>query len=328
MENPTGFDVFLCHNSEDKPEVEQIAHQLKAIGLEPWLDKWELPPGRPWRRMLEEQIGQVRSAAVFVGSNGRGPWQELEIDALLNEFARRQCPVIPVLLHNASVQPDLPLFLKGMGWVDFRRQDSDPLKQLRWGITGQKPDFSIDQDKSDGSSNNAILSQNHSAHGAREVSLTELERLLSLGQWKEADQQTKEIILALNDDKKLAVQDIRKLSPELLHKIDALWSRFSDGRFGLRVQKQIWQQSLKNPKILGFFASSKPVDDSEVLIRFGEAVGWREKGIDRWFGHGDLDFSTQSPIGCFPYTRRWLNAGWNKAPQQFSTLMLSLRNLP
>jgi TIR domain len=134
------FDVFLCHNSEDKSEVEKIAHQLRAIGLEPWLDKWELPPGRPWRRLLEEQIGQVRSAAVFVGSNGRGPWQELEIDALLNEFARRQCPVIPVLLHNASAQPDLPLFLKSMEWVDFRRRDPNPMYELFWGVTGIKLD--------------------------------------------------------------------------------------------------------------------------------------------------------------------------------------------
>ena len=35
--------------------------------------------------------------------------------------------------------PELPPFLKGMTWVDFRKRDPDPLAQLIWGITGQKP---------------------------------------------------------------------------------------------------------------------------------------------------------------------------------------------
>jgi hypothetical protein len=36
------FDVFLCHNSEDKPAVIEIAQQLQQNGLKPWLDVWEL----------------------------------------------------------------------------------------------------------------------------------------------------------------------------------------------------------------------------------------------------------------------------------------------
>lgn len=138
MSEKPQFDVFLCHNSTDKPEVEKVAYKLKELSLVPWLDKWELQPGRPWRRELEKQIGQVHSAAVFVGQNGQGPWQDMEIDTLLNEFAHRGCPVIPVLLRNAPNEPDLPLFLKGMGWVDFRQKQPNPIEQLFWGIKGQK----------------------------------------------------------------------------------------------------------------------------------------------------------------------------------------------
>ncbi|MBI2487804.1 MAG: toll/interleukin-1 receptor domain-containing protein [Deltaproteobacteria bacterium] len=36
----SGFDVFLSHNSKEKPAVERIAEKLKQAGLEPWLDKW------------------------------------------------------------------------------------------------------------------------------------------------------------------------------------------------------------------------------------------------------------------------------------------------
>ena len=93
------FDVFLCHNSQDKPAVESIARQLQAHGVRPWFDKWELRPGLPWQRALEEQIEKIGAAAVFVGPNGSGPWQQMEHEAFLRQFVERQCPVIPVLLR-------------------------------------------------------------------------------------------------------------------------------------------------------------------------------------------------------------------------------------
>ena len=133
------FDVFLCHNSEDKPQVRKIAEQLQQYDLKPWLDIWELPPGRSWQRLLEKQIEQISSAAVFVGEDGFVPWQQQELYAFLSEFVSRDCPVIPVLLPNAPTKPELPLFLRQFTWVDFRASDPDPMHQLRWGITGKKP---------------------------------------------------------------------------------------------------------------------------------------------------------------------------------------------
>jgi hypothetical protein len=134
------FDVFLCHNSADKPQVRKIAEQLMQYDLKPWLDMWELPPGRSWQMLLERQIEKIRSAAVFVGGSGFGPWQQQELYAFLSEFVDRNCPVIPVLLPNAPGRPELPLFLRQFTWVDFRTSDPDPMYQLRWGITGKKPD--------------------------------------------------------------------------------------------------------------------------------------------------------------------------------------------
>ena len=129
------YDVFLCHNSLDKAAVRQIGESLKEEGILPWLDEWNLVPGRPWQRALESEIPKIKSAAVFVGESGIGPWQHEEIEAFLDEFVRRRCPVIPVLLSNAPAQPVLPVFLKNRTWVDFRRYSPDPMKQLIWGVT-------------------------------------------------------------------------------------------------------------------------------------------------------------------------------------------------
>lgn len=135
------FDVFLCHHWDDKPAVKRIAQTLQERGILPWLDEWELPPGQPWQRLLEQQIQKIRSAAVFVGSAGIGPWQHQELDAFLREFVNRQSPVIPVLLTSASQQPQLPMFLNAMTWVDFRVNDPDPLARLLWGITGKRDEW-------------------------------------------------------------------------------------------------------------------------------------------------------------------------------------------
>ena len=136
-EEVSGFDVFLCHNWDDKPAVRELALKLRERGLRPWLDEWELRPGLPWQRVLEEQIQSIPAAAVIVGST-MDPWQDQELTAFMRQFVRRHCPVIPVLLPGVE-RPELPAFLDGMIWVDLATDDPDPLDQLEWGITGRVP---------------------------------------------------------------------------------------------------------------------------------------------------------------------------------------------
>lgn len=132
------FEVFMCHNSQDKPQVKEIAAKLKEKGIRPWLDEWELRPGFPWQRVLEEQIKHIRSVAVFIGNSGVGPWQNMEQEAFIRQFVKRSCPVIPVLLPECPEAPDMPIFLEGMTYVDFRKEGDEPMKRLIWGITGEK----------------------------------------------------------------------------------------------------------------------------------------------------------------------------------------------
>jgi GTPase SAR1 family protein len=132
------FDVFLCHNSVDKTQVKRIGELLKEYGIMPWLDIDQLRPGLPWQKALEKQIKRIKSAAVFIGKKGIGPWQDEELAAFLRQFVRRKCAVIPVILPDVEKPPKLPIFLDGRTWVDFRSSEPDPLKQLMWGITGER----------------------------------------------------------------------------------------------------------------------------------------------------------------------------------------------
>jgi len=103
------FDVFLCHNSEDKPAVREIARRLVGEGIKPWLDEEEIRPGTSWQTAIAEQIKNIRSATVFLGENGLGPWQNEEIQDFLSQFVERKSFVIPVVLRSAKTTRKLPL---------------------------------------------------------------------------------------------------------------------------------------------------------------------------------------------------------------------------
>ncbi len=134
------FDVFLSHNSKDKPAVRELAEVLETRGLRVWLDEWQLVPGRPWQQALEEIIRTVPAAAVLIGKDGLGPWEISEMRVCLSQFVRRELPVIPVLLPGAPARPEVPLFLEDLTWVDLRGGlSTEGLDRLEWGITGRKP---------------------------------------------------------------------------------------------------------------------------------------------------------------------------------------------
>ena len=133
------FDVFLSHNSKDKPAVRDLARRLAERGIRVWLDEEQLTPGRNWQPLLEHGIEQSATGAVLVGQDGLGPWEDEEMQALLLRAVRGKKPVIPVLLPGAPEKPALPLFLESRMWVDLRQGYSDRgLDALVWGITGKR----------------------------------------------------------------------------------------------------------------------------------------------------------------------------------------------
>ena len=135
-----GFDVFLSHNSRDKPAVRDLKQHLVAYRLTCWLDEDELRPGIPWQQALEEGIRRSGSVAVLVGNDGLGPWEDEEMRSALSLAVKDKRPVIPVLMPGAPARPELPMFLDNRTWVDLREGlTPKALNKLVWGITGIQP---------------------------------------------------------------------------------------------------------------------------------------------------------------------------------------------
>jgi hypothetical protein len=130
--NAPGAQVstFLCHNSQDKPQVRVLNETLKNAGALTWLDEEQIKPGEVWQDKLETTIASIGACLIIVGDSGFGPWQDAERRAFINEFSNRGCKVIPVLIGSPGKTPELPLFLKQFMWVDLRNDNGPQLARL------------------------------------------------------------------------------------------------------------------------------------------------------------------------------------------------------
>jgi serine/threonine-protein kinase len=137
------YEVFLSYNGEDRDAVQSIAVYLAdEAQLDPWFDRWSLIPGEPWVRNLEKGLAASSSCAVFIGPSGQGPWQQPEVEAALRQSVKSpEFRVIPVLLPDAPLETELPVFLSGNTWVDFSQGLTDELARwrLECGIRGIAP---------------------------------------------------------------------------------------------------------------------------------------------------------------------------------------------
>ncbi len=139
------YDVFLSHNSKDKPAVEWLAAKLTdQVRLTVFLDIWNLVPGDPWQEDLENALAASQTVAVFLGPAGISGWHNEELrNALNTRVSDHDRRVIPVLLPGTTMpeNDDIPTFLQRLTWVDFRSglDDENAFHRLVAGVKGEAP---------------------------------------------------------------------------------------------------------------------------------------------------------------------------------------------
>ncbi len=137
----TQFDVFLSHNSVDKPWVIELKNNLLRYGVSVWLDQDEIRPGDIFVKALEKGLAESGAMALIISPESmNSEWVEAEYyrAVALSQNKKVALQLIPVILRDA----ELPGFLTDRSWVDFRDGANYPqsVRDLVWGITGKKPD--------------------------------------------------------------------------------------------------------------------------------------------------------------------------------------------
>lgn len=135
------FDIFMAYNSNDKEAVVSICGYLKKNGIYPWLDIEQVRPGEWFQDVIQKVIPKVRAAVIFIGKNGIGRWQALELRAFISQCVERKLTVIPIMLPGITSFPQDLLFLNEVNHVEFKKgiDEKAALEKLLWGITGVRP---------------------------------------------------------------------------------------------------------------------------------------------------------------------------------------------
>ncbi|MGD2182825.1 GUN4 domain-containing protein [Lusitaniella coriacea] len=138
----------------------------------------------------------------------------------------------------------------------------------------------------------------------------ELNFLMKSGNWKGADRLTWNLMVyvAEREDRGfLDSSDIENFSCPALRTMDALWVKYSDGKFGFSVQKRILDSIL---------ASSEQPKRSYTKLtvmewnKYYEEVGWKlsEEEGGNYVSYEKLTFNNQAPLGHLPRGGLW---GWS-----------------
>ncbi|MDE5088598.1 MAG: GUN4 domain-containing protein [Trichodesmium sp. St16_bin2-tuft] len=133
---------------------------------------------------------------------------------------------------------------------------------------------------------------------AKGVDYRKLRDLLKAKKWKEADEETRVKILKVANRESegwLRYEDAENFSCQDLGTIDKLWVKYSNGKFGFSVQKQIYQEQIYQ----GMNGSKE--FNSHDYVKFGDKVGWRKGG--KWLNYSELTFSEKHYTGHLPMER-------------------------
>ncbi len=135
---------------------------------------------------------------------------------------------------------------------------------------------------------------------------THLRDLLAAGKWKEADEETRGVMVKvagresigwLNED------SIYKFPCTDLRTIDRLWVNYSESRFGFSVQKRIYEEVGRDWE------------------KMGDCVGWRVGG--KWLNLSSLTYDINAPTGHLPGAGIWVTSLvwglWSRSADCFYT---------
>jgi WD40 repeat protein/RNase P subunit RPR2 len=122
------YDVFLSHNSEDKPRVRPLAERLRAAGLRVWFDEWRIKPGDDIYLAIEHGLEAARVQVLVLSPSALGSeWVALERSTVLfRDPTNKGRRFVPLLLADC----DLPDTLRRYKYVDFRQETPAAFDEL------------------------------------------------------------------------------------------------------------------------------------------------------------------------------------------------------
>jgi hypothetical protein len=143
--------IFISYSHSDADFVESLAKQLVRHKHYIWLDKWELNVGDSLIQRIQGALHLTPGLIVVLSkASVQSEWCKKELESgLIRELEEKRVVVFPVVKEDC----DLPLFLRGKVFADFRTSFDAGFRALNEGIAkisnptqgrAERPDFHTD----------------------------------------------------------------------------------------------------------------------------------------------------------------------------------------
>jgi hypothetical protein len=289
--------IFISYSRQDQAYVTLLAQALESHRLPLWLDD-RIDYGTTWPRVIQDQLEQCTVFLLVMSPRSENShWVQCELSMAL-ELKK---PIFPLLLegrrwlavaalHEVNVvEGKLP----PANFFDRLRPYFPPSVSTADSITLQ--DVVTDTLPSRGeiptlkSSTPQTQTQADDLSSEKGIDYTPLRDLLKAQDWRAADRETYETMIRAvgkKSDDWFTSDELLNFPCADLRTIDRLWVKYSQGKFGFSVQKQIYVEC--GAKLDGNYPGDK------VWHEFCDRVGWRK------YDPLIFDFSLSPTGGEFP----------------------------
>lgn len=111
------YDVYVSYTYTDENWAMALAENLQRLGLNVWVDQWELRPGDHWPSRLEDGLQSADTVVAVVGREwSRSHWAGEEFAAALAADRAGRLRVIPVIVEDVVLPPQVA----SLSFADFR----------------------------------------------------------------------------------------------------------------------------------------------------------------------------------------------------------------
>jgi hypothetical protein len=190
--------------------------------------------------------------------------------------------------------------------IQALNDESDEVKNVAYGLLETRTEAKVKEA--------LIIFEDAQLKSAVGMDYRTLREFLKARKWKEADEETRRVMLAVAKREKegwLDYNSIVNFPCADLRTIDQLWVKYSNGKFGFSVQKKIYQglggTREREVEIWENFGNKSEIWEklreyhTEIWEKFGDKVGWRNTGrLYYWLGYNNITFDIKAPEGHLP----------------------------
>src|SRR5690349_18442157 len=115
--------IFVSYSRDDEAFVKRLVADLRAAGVDIWLDQYDISPGQRWDMAIERAL-DAATHVLFVMSKSSVQSENVrdELDTAIDAGKT----IVPILIEDCKP----PLRVRRMQYTDFRKDYDKALAEL------------------------------------------------------------------------------------------------------------------------------------------------------------------------------------------------------